>query len=122
MRDTGGWGFQLIMGGSCIVGSPRRLSSAGHRAGLTLREGVQLDIGESYIEGSRGRLSLAALKYTQHFPNKKNSFTFMFHPNDRWLILYVLQLAYSILGGFIFRARQTNPVLRGTHESRFLCK
>jgi hypothetical protein len=46
------------MGGSYIVGSPRRLSSAGHRAGLTLREGAQLDIGESYIEGSRGRLSL----------------------------------------------------------------
>ena len=41
------------------MGSPRRLSSAGHGAGLTLREGVQLDIGESYIEGSRGRLSLA---------------------------------------------------------------
>ena len=65
---------------------------------------------------------VSCLKYTQHFPNKKNSFTFMFHPNDRWLILYVLQLAYSILGGFIFGARQANPVLRRTHESRFLCK
>ena len=54
LRDTGGWGFQLIMGGSCIVVSPRRLSSTGHRAGLTLREGVQLDIGESYIEGFPG--------------------------------------------------------------------